>query len=400
MANQYSSVAVETALTGAVNAVATVLPVGATTGFPASTPYTLVLDAGTASEELVSVTGVAGLNLTVTRGYDGTSATTHQAGAAVVHCHSAKDFKDSRDHEASTAAHGATGANVGTTNTQTLTNKTIALGSNTVSGTTAQFNTALSDGDFATLAGSETLTNKTLTAPKLSPDNGGEFTNLAGRRILGVDGTAGASGNNLHLTAPGSGITPAIMAAGTDTDVSIDIVPKGAGVVLADGVQVADLSSAQTLSNKTLAAPVVTGVGEERYINKSASESVTSSTTLQDDDALTFTVAANSTYLVRLGVFYDGSAVSGGIKLALTLPAGAIFSVTTSSATYAASSGTVFLDDPTTDGVGVVSGGSFDLLVTTVGTAGSATLQWAQSASDATATRLLPGSYFRVRRVA
>src|SRR6056300_775386 len=37
-----------------------------------------------------------------------------------------------------------------TTNTKTLENKTIALGSNTVSGTTADFNTALSDGSFAT----------------------------------------------------------------------------------------------------------------------------------------------------------------------------------------------------------------------------------------------------------
>lgn len=51
---------------------------------------------------------------------------------------------------------------------QTLTNKTISLTSNTVSGTTAEFNTALSDGDFATLAGTETLTNKTLTAPSIS----------------------------------------------------------------------------------------------------------------------------------------------------------------------------------------------------------------------------------------
>jgi hypothetical protein len=51
--------------------------------------------------------------------------------------------------------------------THTLTNKTIALGSNTVSGTTAQFNAALSDGDFATLAGSETLTNKVLTNPEI-----------------------------------------------------------------------------------------------------------------------------------------------------------------------------------------------------------------------------------------
>lgn len=46
---------------------------------------------------------------------------------------------------------------------QTLTNKTFNLTSNTLTGTTAQFNSALSDGDFATLAGTETLTNKRIT---------------------------------------------------------------------------------------------------------------------------------------------------------------------------------------------------------------------------------------------
>lgn len=61
----------------------------------------------------------------------------------------------------------ATG-DVTTAGTQTLTNKTIALGSNTVSGTIAQFNTAVTDADFATLAGSETLTNKTLSGAVLS----------------------------------------------------------------------------------------------------------------------------------------------------------------------------------------------------------------------------------------
>lgn len=47
----------------------------------------------------------------------------------------------------------------------TLTNKTINLNANTLTGTTAEFNTALSDGSFATLDGTETLTNKTLTNP-------------------------------------------------------------------------------------------------------------------------------------------------------------------------------------------------------------------------------------------
>ena len=57
---------------------------------------------------------------------------------------------------------------VGDSSTVTLTNKTISLASNTLTGTTAEFNTALSDGDFATIAGTETLTNKTLTSPTLT----------------------------------------------------------------------------------------------------------------------------------------------------------------------------------------------------------------------------------------
>ena len=54
--------------------------------------------------------------------------------------------------------------------TQTFDNKSINLNANTVTGTIALFNTALSDADFATLAGTETLTNKTLTSPKINED--------------------------------------------------------------------------------------------------------------------------------------------------------------------------------------------------------------------------------------
>jgi len=58
----------------------------------------------------------------------------------------------------------ATGTVVLADGTQTLSNKTINLNANTVSGTIAQFNTAVSDADLATIAGTETLTNKTLTS--------------------------------------------------------------------------------------------------------------------------------------------------------------------------------------------------------------------------------------------
>ena len=56
-----------------------------------------------------------------------------------------------------------------TTNTKILENKTISLGSNSVSGTTAQFNSALTDGSFATLAGSEAITNKTFNTTNTFP---------------------------------------------------------------------------------------------------------------------------------------------------------------------------------------------------------------------------------------
>ena len=62
----------------------------------------------------------------------------------------------------------ATGQVVLRDTTDTLTNKTVALGSNTLTGTISDFNTALTDADFATLSGTETLANKTLTSPNVS----------------------------------------------------------------------------------------------------------------------------------------------------------------------------------------------------------------------------------------
>jgi len=48
-------------------------------------------------------------------------------------------------------------------NTVTLNNKSIDLSNNTITGTISEFNSALSDANFATQAGAETLTNKTIS---------------------------------------------------------------------------------------------------------------------------------------------------------------------------------------------------------------------------------------------
>ena len=63
--------------------------------------------------------------------------------------------------------------------TATLTNKTLDLGGtgNTLTGSLAEFNTALQGDSFVSLTGSETLTNKTLTTPTIAEiDATGDFT--------------------------------------------------------------------------------------------------------------------------------------------------------------------------------------------------------------------------------
>lgn len=132
----YSSTALPTNLTATINNSATTVQVASTDGFPASTPFTLALDYGAANEELVDVTAVAGLSLTVTRGVDNTPASTHNTGALVRHTSSARDFREAKEHELGTTnVHGFTPADgefVGTTKTQTLSNKTLVRATGTL----------------------------------------------------------------------------------------------------------------------------------------------------------------------------------------------------------------------------------------------------------------------------
>ena len=64
----------------------------------------------------------------------------------------------------------ATDTLVGKATTDTFTNKSIDLANNTVTGSLAEFNSALQSESFAGLAATQTLTNKTLTSPKINED--------------------------------------------------------------------------------------------------------------------------------------------------------------------------------------------------------------------------------------
>ena len=94
----YSSVAVATALAADVNNVDTSIQVSSLNGFPAQAPFTIIVDQDQATEEVMEVTNVASLVLTVARGIDGTSAVAHTTGAIVRHGVSARDFDEANSH--------------------------------------------------------------------------------------------------------------------------------------------------------------------------------------------------------------------------------------------------------------------------------------------------------------
>ena len=90
----YSSTAARTTLSADISNVAVTIGVTAVSGWPASFPYTIIIDQDTINEEVVTVTARAGTTLTVTRGVDGTTGVAHSAGAAVNHGVSARDFDE------------------------------------------------------------------------------------------------------------------------------------------------------------------------------------------------------------------------------------------------------------------------------------------------------------------
>ena len=93
---------------------------------------------------------------------------------------------------------------------QTLTNKTIALGSNTVSGTLAEFQTAVTDATLVDLDDAQTLTNKTISGSSNTLSNiaNGSLTN---------SGITVSDGSNTTAVALGGTMT----FAGTTNEVDV-----------------------------------------------------------------------------------------------------------------------------------------------------------------------------------
>lgn len=244
MPRKYSSTSTDTTLTAVLTAGGTTCTVasaanllgGVTIG--AGDSFTIVFAPDTSSEEIALITAVSSNTITVTRALGGTSAQQHEIGTTVRHVLTSvelTDFETVRSNYITAAS------------TTTVTNKTMNLSSNTLTGTTAQFNTALSDNDFATLAGTETLTNKTLTSPTANDPK----LNLTLNAQTGTTYTLALTDNGKLVTASN---TSAIAVS----------IPTNASVAFPTGAQVhiAQIGAGQvTISAATTATTTVTSTG-------------------------------------------------------------------------------------------------------------------------------------------
>ena len=219
---KYSSRSQQTTLTGAITSTATTMNVvsgSALMGGKTLTgaqEYTVVIDPDTALEEIVNVTLYSsGNTLTISRGVDTGSPGTgvaHSAGAVVRHMAIGRDYQEANDHiENTTTAHGLTIADViTTTNTKTLTNKTLTsptiTGTGAIAGTFTGNLTGNVTGNVSGSSGSTTGNAATATA-------------LATGRTFQLTGDVEASG----VTFDGTGNVSLTTVIGTGAIVNADI---------------------------------------------------------------------------------------------------------------------------------------------------------------------------------
>jgi hypothetical protein len=225
--------------------------------------------------------------------------------------------------------------------TETFTNKSISLGSNTVTSTLAQLNTAISDADVATIAGVETLTNKTLTSPKINED---VAITATATELNYVDGVTSAIQTQLDgkvdeslfdakgdLLVASADNTPAKLSVGTNgyiltantsaaSGIEWAAAPIGYSPPTLGSTQIASGATVTTISGLTLSSPIVSGlaVSDASIVFEGATandfETTLTVTDPTEDRTITFPNATGTVALAENVAALSGATFTGAVS--------------------------------------------------------------------------------------
>jgi hypothetical protein len=296
---------------------------------PAGTTFTIVLDPDTAIEEIIDATAVSTNTFTITRAIDGSSAQAHSAGAVARHMAIGRDYREANAHvEASTGVHGISNSSsvVGTIDTQTLTNKTLTaptISNPTITGTPGVGTSIVFEG--STADDYET----TLTVVDPTQDNIITLPNTTGTVVLA---SATQTLTNKTLTSPtisGSPVITGLSSAGMSAS---SATPKDYVDSILGSATAASTSAASAATSATSAATSATSAAASAV---ASATSATASATSATAAATSATAAATS----AASAATSASAASTSETNASTSASSALTSATSAS-TSAASAAT------------------------------------------------------------
>jgi hypothetical protein len=225
----YSSISVETTLASTINSSVTSMTVATGTAttllggvtIVANSQFTVAIDPDTINEEIVFITaGPSGDTFTIDRGEAGSAPVSHSTGATVKHVLTSDDLNAFAAGISPVASLGFSGSTSGTTTLQA----TAVAGTNTLSLPPTTSDT------LAGIAATQTLTNKTLTSPKinltLNAQTGTTYTLVAadsGKLVTSSNASAVvitippsvfAAGEQINVQSIGAGLTSFAQGAG------------------------------------------------------------------------------------------------------------------------------------------------------------------------------------------
>jgi len=177
------------------------------------------------------------------------------------------------------------------------------------------------DAGFVTLTGTETLTNKTLTSPKI----GTAILDTNGLELMKLTATGSAT-NEFTVANAATGAGPTLTSTGSsDSNIDINIIPAGTGNVNlgADAVQVGDNNADATITTQ--------GTGD--LILNTNNGTNAGNITLADGVDGNIVISPNGAGVAQA---VDGADATGAIKIAgketIFIPAQAMFGTTTNGA--------------------------------------------------------------------